>query len=477
MEEKEIDLLDLLADILSHWRGILICLIIGALIFGSVDYIKSVNVLKEAEEKVVGDFPNQEITVEMMAQSIIKNELNEAERTAVLITIDDEEELEARKKYENVSIVMDMDPYKVPRVELVYELALIEPEENHMVANMYQDILTSSGLFTYIHEKTGIDETAARELIHISTRSNKDYLDEYQKLIVGKDSMKINILHVEEKTCQQLAEVVKTYLDMVHDEITNSIGKHEIVLVSENIGVVMDTNMLERQINYRNSLLALENSIAQAHDSFTDEQLLYYNLLTGKEEIFVNTNADFSMKMMVLGAIVVAFLYIGLWIVLYVLNGKIRSCDNFNSIYGIVTLGVLFVDKKKKKNFIDVIINNIRNMRRRVLTFEESMELVTTTAMLEITKKDISDLCILGCDLEAASSVCEKLIASLEKENVKVTKLNNIFGNATAMESIRYIETAILVEKAGVSSYRDIEEEIKLLKRQDITILGGIIVE
>ena len=51
MEEKEIDLLDLLADVLSHWRGVLVWMIIGALVFGAVDYMMSVNVIKEVEGK------------------------------------------------------------------------------------------------------------------------------------------------------------------------------------------------------------------------------------------------------------------------------------------------------------------------------------------------------------------------------------------------------------------------------------------
>ena len=97
MEEKEIDLLDLLADVLSHWRGVLVWMIIGALVFGAVDYMMSANVIKEVEEQAAEDFPGEEITTELIAESIVARELQEAQRTAVLITIDDEEELEKRR--------------------------------------------------------------------------------------------------------------------------------------------------------------------------------------------------------------------------------------------------------------------------------------------------------------------------------------------------------------------------------------------
>lgn len=34
MQTKEIDLLDMIADILSHWRGLLIALVCGAVLLG-----------------------------------------------------------------------------------------------------------------------------------------------------------------------------------------------------------------------------------------------------------------------------------------------------------------------------------------------------------------------------------------------------------------------------------------------------------
>lgn len=34
MKEREIDLLDMIADILSHWRGLLIAVVLGAILMG-----------------------------------------------------------------------------------------------------------------------------------------------------------------------------------------------------------------------------------------------------------------------------------------------------------------------------------------------------------------------------------------------------------------------------------------------------------
>lgn len=48
MEEREINLIDMIADILSHWRGILICMLAGAILMGSFGAVKAYKELREA---------------------------------------------------------------------------------------------------------------------------------------------------------------------------------------------------------------------------------------------------------------------------------------------------------------------------------------------------------------------------------------------------------------------------------------------
>lgn len=58
MEEREIDLLDMIADILSHWKGILVALLIGAVLMGGLSYVKSYRSVQNeqtAEETTVLD--------------------------------------------------------------------------------------------------------------------------------------------------------------------------------------------------------------------------------------------------------------------------------------------------------------------------------------------------------------------------------------------------------------------------------------
>lgn len=84
----------------------------------------------------------------------------------------------------------------------------------------------------------------------------------------------------------------------------------------------------------------------------------------------------------------------------------------------------------------------------------------------------------MGCNLSAgAGNVCEKLKVALEKAGIDVIVLDNVLYNAESMEKMDAVTGVVLVEKAGSTLYNEIANELALLKRQDITVLGGIVVE
>lgn len=63
------------------------------------------------------------------------------------------------------------------------------------------------------------------------------------------------------------------------------------------------------------------------------------------------------------------------------------------------------------------------------------------------------------------------------KEGITVTVLDNLLYNAEVMEKVETMAGVVLVEKAGSTLYNEIASELELLKRQEIMVLGGIIVE
>lgn len=452
MEEKEIDLLDLTKEILRHWKGIIICMLIGAVAFGAFGYLKDTYAWMEARKEVELEYDDSQITSELIAITKVGMELTDTNQTAVLMVIDDERELEERERYHETSILMNMDAYHIPRVELVYELSQNDMSENHMLGTMYQDVLSSVGLYDFIEKQTGISATSARELINISVRSNKDYMDENDKLILGNDSLKIVIMHENEKQCKDMSEAFKQYIYFTHLEMDTTMGEHTLKMISEKCGYIMDTSVLDKQISSRNDCLNLQNTIAKAKEGFTEEQELYYNLTTGQDREQLKLEPAISLKMAVLGALVFAFGYCGLWLALYVMNNKLRSADSFSALYGITHFGMVESGGKG----IDLVITSLR---------------------LSLNKDAVKELCLVTShEDEAVNVVVKKMVEAYEKDGIKVEILKDILKNAASMERLSTVENVVLVEKAGLAHCMEIKEEIELLKRQDIKLLGGIIV-
>ena len=55
--------------------------------------------------------------------------------------------------------------------------------------------------------------------------------------------------------------------------------------------------------------------------------------------------------------------------------------------------------------------------------------------------------------------------------------MDNVLYNSETLEQLEAAKGVVLVEKVGSTLYTEIAKELELLKRQEIQVLGGIVVE
>lgn len=99
------------------------------------------------------------------------------------------------------------------------------------------------------------------------------------------------------------------------------LGSHELVLLSEVSGNIMNMDVMNQQTAYRNSIYGLETTIAATKAAFSEDQKQYYTLLMKEngledttdaeqsiveEEQLVPENPAVSKKYVVLGAVLFA---------------------------------------------------------------------------------------------------------------------------------------------------------------------------
>ena len=489
MEEREIDLLDMIADILSHWRGLLVALIIGAVLMGGFSYVKSyrnVQSEQEAEEPELDEMSAEE----QLAQ--LEDSLSDSEKISVAATVDDEREYLYKDTYYRESIYMHLDPLNIARTELVYRIQAEDGSLAQRLGTVYKNIVGGVGLYDWVEQQAGIAAEYAAELISVSTDPAIFVGNGAQNISIGSDSLKVTVMQKDEKTCEQLAEAVNSYMEEQQKNLAEKLGSHELILLSETSGKIISTDTMARQIDYGNQLINLKAGIASAKAGFTEDQQKYYDLLTWEEETReaemdqkdttteeepVLASPSVSKKYVLLGAVLFAFVYAGILFLIYIFNSKLRVSDELQSLYHIPQIGVVVKDSKKKF-ILDKWVDDLRHYGKRKFDAEQSLELAFAAVKIAAVKNKLNTICLMGCNLEAgAGSVCENLKTALEKEGINVTVLDNVLYNAESMEKVDTITGVVLVEKAGSTLYNEIANEMALLKRQDIAILGGIIVE
>lgn len=489
MEEREIDLLDMIADILSHWRGLLVALIIGAVLMGGFSYVKSYRNIQSTP--TVEEEPElDELAVEeQLAQ--LEDSLSDSEKAAVLITVDDEREYLYKDKYSQESVYMQLDPLNIMQTELIYRIQAEDEDLAQRLGTLYKNIVGGVGLYDWVEQQTGIDAAYAAELISVSTNP-EIFVRNGANISTGSDNLKVTVIQKDEETCGQLAAAVSSYMEQQQKNLVKELGNHELILLSETSGKIISTDMMARQIDYGNQVSNLRSGIASAKAGFTADQQKYYDLLTWEEETReaemdqkdttteeepVLASPSVSKKYVLLGAVLFAFVYAGILFLIYIFNSKIRVSDELQSLYHIPLIGVV-VKNSKKKFILDKWVDDLRYYGKRKFDAKQSMELAFAAVKIVAVKNKLNTICLMGCNLEAgASSVCENLKTALEKEGVNVTVLDNVLYNAESMEKVEAMTGVVLVEKAGSTLYNEVANELALLKRQDITVLGGIIVE
>lgn len=489
MEEREIDLLDMIADILSHWRGLLVALLIGAVLMGGFSYVKSYRNIQSTP--TVEEPELDEMSVEeQLAQ--LEDSLSDSEKISVAATVDDEREYLYKDTYYRESIYMHLDPLNIARTELVYRIQAEDGSLAQRLGTVYKNIVGGVGLYDWVEQQAGIPAEYAAELISVSTDPAIFVGNGAQNISIGSDSLKVTVMQKDEKTCEQLAEAVNSYMEEQQKNLAEKLGSHELILLSETSGKIISTDTMVRQIDYGNQLINLKAGIASAKVGFTEDQQKYYDLLTWEEkakeaemdhkdaateEEPVLESPSVGKKYVLLGAVLFAFVYAGILFLLYIFNSKIRVSDELQNLYHIPQIGVVVKDSKKKF-ILDKWVDDLRHYGKRKFDAKQSMELAFAAVKIAAVKNKLNTICLMGCNLEAgAGSVCENLKTALEKEGINVTVLDNVLYNAESMEKVEAMTGVVLVEKAGSTLYNEVANELALLKRQDITVLGGIIVE
>ncbi|MGN0401979.1 MAG: hypothetical protein ACI4HQ_06925 [Acetatifactor sp.] len=482
MKEREISLVDLLVYILLRWRRIIVWMLVGGVLMGGLGYVYSMQSV--AAQKVALE-QQQDAQTELAALEVA---LTEAQKNSVRAVINNEKFSE----YYNHSLLMQVDATNVPRTELSFLIVSVDIEKSYSIKCIYEELL-SCGLFQWFADRSqnGIVVSNLSELITVNGRQR--YLMDNNTIILNDDgsrtdSLKIVINHVTEAECKELAQWVIEYLEEQHDWLVQELGAHELELIDYSFAYVTDSQLLNQQRTMLNNIINGNTNVEKLQKGFTAGQQRYYTLLKtdaleeGVEPVTTVTVSAFSgsVKYIFIGMLLFVFVYVFYLFMKYIFNNKLRVTDDIKLIYNLPLLGTIHRKTFRKKPFVfvDSWLMKLRDHNKRSFSEEEATGLAAVAVKMQAKKEGLDAVYCIGCDLKDNSlQVVEQMQMMLKKDDITINVLNNVLYNQEAMEQLQGAKAVFLLEKAGETLYDEITQELELLERQDIKVLGAVVVE
>lgn len=504
MQEREISLMDLFFELLLRWRMFIVWALCGAVLLGSFSYIRTWRAADAQTAQV--EEAKRQLAEEGMQEG--PDEVNSAllEEIAGKLTADQRRNVEVVAGYEKWltnqkgSALLLIDAGSVRQAEITFCISAESSEQSCSIEAVYEDIISGGELVQYMADQLGLSPYIAdlislqtHELLQITYGVQKSEIEQ-----MSTDSFGVRVIHYDEQTCNDLAQAVIDFVENKHDELAGKLGEHELTVVNVSHAVVYDSSLANRQQLLLNNIASAQDSVLKRKKDFTSQEWQYYDVLVNGEitgimsvDTVKQTPADIvkrgvtvtpgvSLKFVLLGMILAVFLYAFYVFFMYIINTKIRATDNLQQLYVIPQIGLIPAQKEKRKifGFVDSFLDSLRNRNKRKFTQEEAVELASVAVKMAVERQEAKAVYLIGCDLKGqALVVCEQIRDRLNKDNIQAVILNNVLYDASAMDSLKNAEGAVLIEKAGSTLYIEIEQELELLKREDIKILGGVLVE
>ena len=170
----------------------------------------------------------------------------------------------------------------------------------------------------------------------------------------------------------------------------------------------------------------------------------------------------------------------GLWSFLYVVNNRIKSEDPIEKLFKVAVIGVIpsIYENKRVFGFVDKWIISLRDRNKRVFSVDEAISLIVSRVKIQSSKDKVSKLVFVGCDLgKNVPVIPESMAEKLNSADINTSVLDNVLYDPENNEKLGKMDGAVIIEKAGKTLYSELTEEIELLKRQQIRLLGCVIVE
>ena len=463
--EVEIDLIDFVSYVLSHWRSMLACVLIGAVLGCGI------GVLKAKPTPIV-----------QKSMTELAEELTTGEKTDVqtVILYDD-----LIRQYET-SALMQLDANAVAEGTLIFSIKGVERNNSKPVYQAIYQLLTSTEFYQYVANQENYDGDISQLFVkNVAVDANSDLQDAANTIAnFAADSSHsfiytITVCGENEDFCNGVLSDINAFLDSKMADISDMYGSYRIDVISSTVGVISDAAVLDLQMQQTTNYATVKKSRDTLAAAFTGSQNEYYQMLIGNESetpaVTESRASRINLKWIVVGVFLLFVLWGFYFLMRYVFTGKWQAYHTYSGCYGITDIALIRRAEDKKQNGLDRAIARGRLRGGRVLPMQDAIEAAASTIALRAQKDELHRVALVGCT-DGVEDIFRQLADGIQKKNasVEVRILHDLPYTASAIDQLQDTDGVVVVETAGVTNRTEMTKELTLLADQKMNILGGI---
>jgi len=483
----DIEIKDIIWELVRKWRIIIVLALICGV--GLTAYQYRIDMNKT-------DVVTVKKTQEELEASMSIQDLDEVTAAVALRRQADE-----RSTYMEESVLMRINPYEENVVFQQYyvnaasELVSLDASDAY-IAYVEQGLLAKtiadSGAYEleqmYLAELISIEKESAGAYINAKSAADRMALDIEGG--TGERVFTVRIIGTSKENAESLAEDVKTELQKYSDVVNSNIGTHQLRLMAEDSAVIADQSLAELQNWNATSIKTISNNLDSMKNEMTGDQITLYTyrttVLAEVESVTAPVTpvqpkvVSISIKHALIGVIVGIILGCAVIAVMYLFAAALRNGEEVKNLYGVAILG--YVDdsafnKKKLFAFVDELIAKLQNVRKKKLTFEQEVQMVSANIRLNCEKKGATEVALVTSAAEGIpQAIIDAIADKCAQRGISVITCADVAYDAEMLEKMVKAGRVVFVEKEGVSLYDEMYQEIVLCKEHDVDVIGMVVV-
>ncbi len=470
--EQEIDLKDLMFTVLHRWKMIIIAgVLCGLLFLGVKGYSIYRNqsdpaTMAEEEERYQNDLELYENYKELLEQEV-ENLSND---------------IEERKEYLNESVFMNISPYNVGEAradlfirtdyEIMPGMFYQNVDYTDTILNAYQSTMTSVAFLDEIAREAEMDVLYLQELISVErgTTTNIKRKGQDNTVAVVSDAgrltnlLTIRVIYTDQEKAEKILKLVLDKVSGLKGQITEGIGTHEVTVVNQSSGSVVDLELASKQSDITKQLTDLKNALDQKQNDQNNLKKPAPASTAGLRSI---------VKYGILGGGLGVFMVVFLVCVVFLMSDKLYSSKELKLRFKLKVLGEL-PSKDKKVSGIDAWLNRLEGRAVNKISLDTGYELITAGISNSVDSE--AALLVSGtAQKELLAQAANQLRDRLP--GVRIITGGNMLQDAATLRKLPDCDGVVLVEQCGISSYQDISLEVETVVDLDKKIIGCIVFE